>query len=279
MNAVPPAVAVPAAGWRASLALSFEAAAQRTIMRRQHNGPLLVQRAFYPEGDTCHTVLLHPPSGIVGGDTLDINIDCLSGSSALVTTPGATRFYRSDDRMAHQSITINLRGGSMEWLPMETIYFDDCNASQTAHIKLDRDSRYIGWEISCFGRGEGEIPFQKGRANVKLAIDLDGKPLLHERLKVHENTDIERLTGLRGATVSGTLLAYAAEFNLPYCLDQLRSILPADEFASTGVDGLLVVRYLGNCSEKARNGFIDAWKFIRPLALKRTACIPRIWAT
>ena len=183
--AVSPAVSAPAAGWRASLALSFEGTAQRTVMRRQHNGPLLVQRAFYPEGDTCHTVLLHPPSGIVGGDSLDINVNCYSGSSALVTTPGATRFYRSEGLIAQQAVTINLCGGSMEWLPMETIYFDGCNASQTTRIKLDRDSRYIGWEISCFGRGEGEIPFNDGRASVKLAIDLDGTPLLHELSLIH----------------------------------------------------------------------------------------------
>lgn len=270
---------ISAAGWQASLALSFEAAAKRTVMRRQHSGPLLVQKALYPEGDTCHAVLVHPPSGIVGGDTLQIDINSFEGSSALVTTPGATRFYRSDGRIARQSVTIDVSGGSFEWLPMESIYFDECNASQSATVKLSRDSRYIGWEISCFGRTAGNFPYTSGNASTRLALDLDGTPLLHERLKVDGSADIKRLSGLRGSTVSGTMLAYAPDFNVQHALEQVRDLLPAEYFACTGFDGLLSVRYLGNSSERARNGFISAWKIIRPLALQRTPCMPRIWST
>lgn len=269
----------PAAGWYASLALSFEESNKRTVMRRQHSGPLLVQKALYPEDDTCHAVLVHPPSGIVGGDTLQLNINSFDGSSALVTTPGATRFYRSDGRIARQSVTIEVSGGSLEWLPLETIYFDECNASQSATIQLSRNSRYIGWEISCFGRTAGNFPFTTGNASTRLAVDLDGTPLLHEKLKIDGSVDIDRLSGLRGCTVSGTMLAYAPDFNVQYALEHVREFLPADEFACTGFDGLLSVRYLGNSSERARNGFISAWKVVRPLALQRLPCMPRIWST
>ena len=62
--------------WLAKLSLSYERTAIGTVLKRSlHEGPLRVQKALYPEGDDiCHTVIIHPPAGIAGGDTLDINV-------------------------------------------------------------------------------------------------------------------------------------------------------------------------------------------------------------
>ena len=79
--------------WPAELELTFARHGDRTVIeRRRHRGPLLVQRPFHPESDgTCHAYVLHPPGGVVGGDTLSISVDVRSGASALLTTPAAAK--------------------------------------------------------------------------------------------------------------------------------------------------------------------------------------------
>jgi urease accessory protein len=86
-------------GWQASLALQFCHTPEKTLLHSAHHvGPLTVQRPFYPEGETCHLYLLHPPGGIVGGDSLDITVRLDAKSHTLITMPGASKFYRSSAR-------------------------------------------------------------------------------------------------------------------------------------------------------------------------------------
>src|SRR5258706_11967801 len=113
--------------WHASLELRFEARASCSVVAHSsHHGPLRVQRAFYPEGPTvCHVYVLHPPGGVVPGDQLSFDVGVESGARALITTPAATKVYRSDGRRAVQRTRLSVApGAALEWLPQETIVFD-----------------------------------------------------------------------------------------------------------------------------------------------------------
>ena len=106
--------------WHASLELDYTLSAARTVAHHRHKGPLRILQSLYPEGDAvCHNVLVHPPGGLVGGDTLDIQTTVATGAHALVTTPGATRFYRSLGELALQRAHVTLAAGArLEWLPL-----------------------------------------------------------------------------------------------------------------------------------------------------------------
>ena len=85
------------ATWKARLALEYALQQGRTTLcRREHSGPLLVQKALYPEGDAvCHSIVVHPPGGVAGDDELKLEVRLREGTAALLTTPGAGKWYKS----------------------------------------------------------------------------------------------------------------------------------------------------------------------------------------
>jgi hypothetical protein len=142
-------------GWQAKLDLAFEPRFGRTAITRQsHLGPLRIQRPFYPERNgTCHVYVLHPPGGVVGGDLLEVTLEGAPGSRALITTPGATKLYRSLGPQAQIRQNIKLSGDAcLDWFPQETIAFEGAHASIQTRVQLDREASYAGWEIVCLGR-------------------------------------------------------------------------------------------------------------------------------
>ncbi|OQX33575.1 MAG: hypothetical protein B0D84_04445 [Candidatus Sedimenticola endophacoides] len=269
-----------AQGWHAHLHLGFRGMPARTVLaERERHGPLSVQRALYPEGDLCHVYLLHPPGGVAGGDSLDIQARMEPGASALVTTPGATKFYRSTGALAIQRQILKVEAANLEWLPQENILFPGANAELSTRVELVGDARFIGWEINCLGRPVVKERFDRGRAVTSFSLLRDGLLLLHERLMLEEPGHLVGAAGLRGRPVVGT---FYATFDEVAPVDEIReslSVNSGDDLGITLVDGVLLARYLGDSTERARNHFIGIWEQLRTLVMGRDPHPPRIWST
>ena len=278
------------AHWEAELALEYEFRDEATCLTgRRHRGPLCVQKALYPEGRAvCQTVLLHPPSGIAGGDQLRIAANLGPQAHAQITTPGAGKWYRSGGAEAAQTITFKLAAGAcLEWLPQETIVFDGACARMQTHIELAADSRYLGWEILCLGRRASGEQFASGNLGLHTRIERDGQPLWLERGQIRGGDALlHSPAGWAGATVCGSLLATLppgdeGSHTRQPLLAACRAIRPTDgaEHGVTALPGLLVARYLGQHSEAARQWFAALWQELRPVLFGRAAVLPRIWTT
>lgn len=153
--------------WHARLQLDYtvEGPTTRTVARYQHDGPLRILQSLYPEGDgICHNVLVHPPGGLVGGDTLDITATVGPGAHGLVTTPGATRFYRSTGPLALQRSHLTLaEGARLEWLPLEALCYSACNAENHLTLNLAPGAECMGWDVTALGLPHADQPFVQGR--------------------------------------------------------------------------------------------------------------------
>ena len=276
------------AGWRAKLELAFERRAETTVLATcRHEGPLRVQKALHPEGPaTAHAIILHPPGGIAGGDSLVVDVAAETGANALLTTPGAGKWYCSAGRPAAQSVRLRVgAGASLEWLPQETILFAGADARLASTIDLAADARYLGLEILCFGRTAAGERFDHGELKMRTQIRREGRLLWHENARLPGGCDwLEAAPGLAGFPVSATLLLAVPESPGaidPELIAACRAIAapPAASCGITCIGNLVVARCLCAEAEQAKAWFLELWTLLRPALLWRSAVMPRIWKT
>ena len=158
--------------WHAQLHLEYGLEAGKTVARHKHDGPLRILQSLYPQGPAiCHNVLVHPPGGLVGGDTLDIAVQAHSGSHGVITTPGATRFYRSEGQPALQRTQLSLQAGArLEWLPQEAICYSGCLAENRLMLALEPGAELMGWDLTALGLPHAKQPFVQGRFHQHLEL-------------------------------------------------------------------------------------------------------------
>lgn len=274
-------------GWRGTLALDYRAVAGRTLVHDRHDGPLRVLKSLYPEGGICHSVLVHPPGGIVGGDTLAIELTLASGAHALVTTPGATRFYRSAGASAEQSLGVRAAAGSrLEWLPLETIAYSGCEAENRMSFALEPGAEMIGWDLTALGLPESDRPFDAGRFTQ--AIELPGRWLERGTVRATDQRLLESPLGWAGRRVLATLWFAAgsalADARRGALLEAARAVAEADALRATAGataphEAVVVVRVLADRVEPAMALLRLVWQAWRPLAWGLAASLPRVWST
>ena len=270
----------PGAGWGAGLTLGFERRPEGTVLAtRRHHGPLVVQKPFYPEArDTCHVTIVHPPGGVAGGDTLDVDLHLAPGARALVTTPGAAKLYRSAGPTARLSQRFRLESGAvLEWMPQETIVHSGARATMETEIALETGASFAGWEIVCLGLPASGKPFDAGWFCQGLSLTLGGEPVFFDRCRFQGGGALlDAPWGLGGNTVCGLFLATLG----PRGQAMVTPVSGALGRCCFGkVDDLLVGRYIGPDPWEAKREFITVWKQWRTKVLHTPACPPRIWNT
>lgn len=193
-------------GWRAHLELRALRNGAATRLHSAHEGPLRLLKTLHPEGPgIAHAVLVHPPGGLVGGDRLDIDIDVQPGAHMLVTTPAATRFYRSIAGEAVQAVRATVAAGArLEWLPQETLAYDGCEGRNAWQVRLAPGASLMALEVLALGLAESQRPFARGRFVQSFGIE----GLWRERgvIDAADRALLDGPCGLAGRSVLGTLL-------------------------------------------------------------------------
>lgn len=272
--------------WHAHLALDYQRQGDRTVLRHSHDGPLRIFKSLYPEGDAvCHNVIVHPPGGLVGGDVLDVEARVARGAHALISTPGATRFYASDDALASQRVRLRLEAGArLEWLPLETIAYPGCRADNRWTASLGEGAELFAWDVAALGLPGAQQPFDSGELLQRMEVT--GLWLEQALIAASDQRLLDSPLGLGGRRCLGTLV-FASGTPFPRerreaLLDAARQVLtsaPADVTAGATCpnDRLLAVRAVGPAVEPLMALLQAAWATLRPRAWGLPGLAPRIW--
>lgn len=274
--------------WHGHLALRYRRDRDRTLAHDAHDGPLRVLKALYPEGDgICHHVLVHPPGGIAGGDHLDIAVDVGANAHALITSAGAARFYRSDDKPAAQIAHLHVQQDArLEWLPLETIAFPGCHASNQVHFDLAPGAQCLGWDLLALGLPAADQAFDSG--SVEQQLHWPGVWLERGRIAADDTRLQESPLGLAGQRALGTVW-FASHTPWPAAqrdalLDGARDLAAASELAgvagATAIDPRLVLlRVLAPRVEPLFGLMSQVRAAWRLQAWQMQAAPPRVWRT
>jgi urease accessory protein len=272
--------------WLARLDLHYTLEANRSVARYLHSGPLRILQSLYPEGDAvCHNVLVHPPSGLVGGDTLDVQVSVGSGAHGLVTTPGATRFYRSEAGLAAQQVHARVESGArLEWLPLEAIAYNGCDALNRAVFELAPGAEMMAWDITALGLPAADLPFVQGR--FRQHLEIPGVWLERGTLNATDTRLMDSPLGMAGQRCMATLVFAAgsamADERIERALACARDLLDASELRlTTGATSphkqVIVLRALSPVTEPAMQLLRQIWASWRQEMWGMSGTVPRLW--
>ena len=272
--------------WHAALSLDYLNEDRRTVARYLHNGPLRILKSLYPEGDTiCHNVLVHPPGGLVGGDMLDMKVTVGAGSHGLVTTPGATRFYRSEAGLATQQVHPRIEDGArLEWLPLEAIAYNQCDALNRAVFDLAPSAELMTWDITALGLPATDLPFVQGR--FRQHLEIPGVWLERGTLDGEDRRLLNSPLGLAGQRCMATLVFASgspiATERLTLGLEAARECLEAHDLrllagATSPHPQVMVLRVLAPVTEPAIQLLRQVWTAWRQAMWALPGTVPRLW--
>jgi urease accessory protein len=272
--------------WHASLQLDYACESNRSVARYLHQGPLRILQSLYPEGDAvCHNVLVHPPSGLVGGDTLDMQVSVGPGAHGLVTTPGATRFYRSEAGLATQQVQARVAaGGRLEWLPLEAIAYNQCEALNRAVFDLAPGAEMMAWDITALGLPAADLPFEQGQ--FRQHLEVSGAWLERGTLRAEDTRLMNSPLGLAGQRclaslvfASGSALATErTERALAHARERIdASTLRRSAGATSPHPQIMVLRVLSPVTEPAMQLLREVWAAWRQEMWGMSGTLPRLW--
>ncbi|HTH33246.1 MAG TPA: urease accessory protein UreD [Xanthobacteraceae bacterium] len=150
------------AGNRAVGRIAFTVAAAPGGSRRGRVHEAGSLRVRFPNGQSqaaLDAVIVNSAGGMTGGDRFTIDIQVGAGATLTVTTAAAEKIYRSLGPDTEIAIKLDVApGGTLKWLPQETIVFDGVRLRRAIDVDLARDTNLLLAEACVFGRSAmGEV--------------------------------------------------------------------------------------------------------------------------
>jgi urease accessory protein len=167
--------------------VAFAVAALRGTTGRtrvDEQGSLRV-RFLHRTSSELEAVLVNSAGGITGGDRFDLDISVETGARLAVSTAAAEKVYRSLGPEATVNVKLKVEaGGSLLWLPQETILFDQARLRRSIEVDVAGDAKLVLAEALVFGRSAMGEALKQGSLMDRWRIRRDGKLAFAETLRL-----------------------------------------------------------------------------------------------
>jgi len=275
------------------------------LAKQYYKLPLQIMPIFYQDDDgTAFAYMLNPSGGILQHDRLYTEILMEQGSSALVTTPACTRFYKMDDGYAVLENRIEMQSGSvLEYIPEHNVPFAGSRTHQTTEFHLDKQATLISFDMTVPGRVSRDEIFDYDYFESKTKIFVDGKLTAYDSMHIEPGkTDLTSIGMIECKGANATIYVYKDKMS-EEVIDAVRTYYKRDEKENAGdqsgsavmdekenagdqsapaatnvrigasmvTDSLMIVRLLSEDILEIRKAMLDIWDIIRRNLLGKPA--------
>lgn len=221
-------------------------------------------------GAAAEAVFLNTSGGLTGGDTLAFSLELHPGARVLATTQTAERAYQSRTGAAQLTMTARVAAGArLDWLPQETILFQDSHLHRQTEIDLSGDAACLTCEGVVLGRAAMDEVVTRCRLRDHRMIRRNGLPVWAETLELTPDTLSPRPVLLDGARAVGIVALVAPGAEDAGTMPQVAGA----RIAASGWDGRMLVRI------RAEGGLQLRRQMAAVIEKLSGRAMPRVWAS
>ena len=181
-------------------------------------------RVRFPNGEALEAVVVNTAGGIAGGDKFSFDVDVGEGATLTVTTAAAEKAYRSLGDPATMDVKLSVaKGGTLTWLPQETILFNEAQLRRTIEVDLAADAKIMLAESVVFGRTAMDETVKEGSLFDRWRVRREGKLIFADTLRL-DGPIAEKLSrkaiAAGGCAIATVLIAPAEETQIAALREQ-----------------------------------------------------------
>jgi urease accessory protein len=229
-------------------------------------------------------VLVTTSGGLVGGDRIDIEVSSGEGAQGRVLGQAAEKIYRSAGEDSHINVHLQVdSGGWLEWLPQETIVFENARLRRLAVADVASGARLLAGEIVVFGRTAMGEQVTGGLVREAWDVYRDGRLVWADAVHVDETlkATLGAPSGFDGAVAFASLVYVGDDAAERLATArELLGIFGGDSNLRAGatiLDDVLVIRWLGRETRRLRAAYGGFWAVFRHSVGGYPQTMPRLW--
>tara|TARA_Y100000813_G_scaffold192564_1_gene170793 strand:- start:4446 stop:5261 length:816 start_codon:yes stop_codon:yes gene_type:complete len=261
--------------------ISFESKDEKTYLKDLYQeNPVKILFPKKLSNEIITAAFVTTSGGIVGGDKLDIIVKTCKKSEVQLYQQAAEKVYKNHKKPSIINISLTSEEGSwLEWLPQETILFENSNYIKKNSLHVNTNGRLMVGEMLFLGRhAMGEIN-TKGTIREIWEIFFDDRLIWLDNFYIDDmDYIVKHPAGLNGANAFASIVYTSA--NVLNYIDEARKIIK--EFKNirigiTVIDNVFICKMLSCDQYLLRKYYGIIWAKFRKLFGNYQATLPRLW--